>query len=276
MKKIISRLMFSMLAAVMLCGCASKNEAATVTVFAAKSLNTVMDELISIYVQENPGVTINTNYDSSGTLQTQIEEGASCDVFFSAAQKQMDALEKEGLIEAGTRANIVNNQVCLVAAKGSATKVTGLADIEKAESVALAGGSVPVGKYTRVALVNMGKVGKNENPSEITTQEISDALNGVTINECANVGAVAVAVAEGANEVGTVYYSDYKGYEDRMDIIEIVPYDLTGDVIYPLAQIVNKEASERDKKAAADFISFLKSDRAKEVFEKYYFDTNVN
>ncbi len=249
-----------------------------ITVFAAKSLNTVLNEsIIPAYNELQPDVTIVPSYDSSGTLMTQIEEGAACDVFFSAAQKQMNELEEKGLVADGTRNDIVNNQVCVVTYDGSGTKVTGLDDLALASSMALADGSVPVGKYTREALVAAGMVDAPEDGdvSSITTQEISDALGGLEINECANVGAVAAAVSEGANEVGTVYYSDTYGLEDRLVILEKVPYDLTGDVIYPAAQIVNDEADDAESAAAADFAAFLASDTAKEIFDSYYFDTNV-
>ena len=251
-------------------------EATTVTVFAAKSLNTVMEELIAEYNKTQPNVSIVGSYDSSGTLMTQIEEGAACDVFFSAAQKQMDQLQDEdGLAVDGTRHNVVNNQVCVVTWKGSGTEVTGLSDIGKAKSIALADGSVPVGKYTRQAMVNAGMLDKVDDVSQITTSEIQEALGGVEINECANVGAVTAAVAGGSNEVGTVYYSDTYGFEDRLQILEVVPYELTGNVIYPVAQIINKEADELEQSTAEDFINFLTSDDAKTIFQKYYFDTDV-
>ena len=247
----------------------------TVTIFAAKSLNGVVDELISMYNEEQPNVEIVTSYDSSGTLMEQIEQGAACDLFFSAAQKQMDQLEGDELLVDGTRANVVNNQVCVVTYKGSDTKVTGLEDISKAESFALADGSVPVGKYTRQAMVNAGMLDKVDDVSTITTQQVSDALGGIEINECANVGAVTAAVSEGSNEVGTVYKSDTYGLEDKLEILQVVSYDLTGNVIYPIAQIKNEEADELQSEAALDFLHFLTSDKAKAVYEKYYFDTDV-
>lgn len=251
-------------------------EATTVTVFAAKSLNTVMEELIAEYNKTQPNVSIVGSYDSSGILMTQIEEGAACDVFFSAAQKQMDQLQdQDGLVIDGTRHNVVNNQVCVVTYKGSGTAVTGLSDIGNAKSIALADGSVPVGKYTRQAMVNAGILDKVDDVSQITTTEIQNALGGVDINECVNVGAVTSAVAEGSNEVGTVYYSDTYGFEDRLEILEKVSYNLTGNVIYPVAQIVNNEADELEQSAAEDFINFLVSDDAKTIFQKYYFDTDV-
>lgn len=247
----------------------------TVTIFAAKSLNSVVDELIGMYNETQPNVEIVTSYDSSGTLMEQIKEGAVCDVFFSAAQKQMDELEEGGFVIEGTRANVVNNQVCVVTYKDSGTSVTGLENIGDAESFALADGSVPVGKYTRQAMVNAGMLEEADDVSAITTEEVSAALGGIEINECANVGAVTAAVAEGSNEVGTVYKSDTYGLEDDLEILEIVSYDLTGDVIYPIAQITDEEGDELRSEAALDFINFLTSNEAKEVFEKYYFDTDV-
>ena len=282
MKKMITVVLAGLMSLAALCAVsAAETEALDETeiiVFAAKSLNTVLDEsIIPAFNELQPNVKITPSYDSSGTLMTQIEEGAACDVFFSAAQKQMNELQEKGLVVDGTRADIVNNQVCVVTWAGSDTKVTGLANIADASSLALADGSVPVGKYTRQAMVNAGMIEAPEDGdvSQITTQEISDALGGIEINECANVGAVGAAVSEGANEVGTTYYSDTYGLEDRLQIIEKVPYDLSGDVIYPAAVIVNPEADELQSEAAESFVSFLTSDTAKEIFDSYYFDTDL-
>ncbi|MFR1611284.1 MAG: substrate-binding domain-containing protein, partial [Anaerobutyricum soehngenii] len=90
-----------------------------------------------------------------------------------------------------------------------------------------------------------------------------------------NVSKVLMAVAEGSCEVGTTYYSDIYGYEDDIKILEKVSSDLTGDVIYPIAQIVNKEADKKQTEAAEDFMDFLLSDEAAKVFESYYFDTDI-
>lgn len=250
-------------------------EETEIQVFIAASLNTVMTELAEEYNKEHPEVKITYNADSSGTLLTQIEEGYECDIFFSAAQKQMDQLEKDGLVVDGTRANAVNNQVVVVSLKDNGTKVTGLENLNEASSIALAGGSVPVGKYTRQALVNLGTLNKVDDVSTITTQEISDALGGVEISEQDNVSKVLAAVVEGSCEVGTTYFSDTYGYEDKLDILQKVSYDLTGNVIYPIARVQNDEADEVQNKAADDFIKFITSDAAKAVFDSYYFDTNV-
>ena len=194
-------------------------EETEIQVFIAASLNTVMQEVAAAFNEQYPNVKITYNADSSGTLLTQIEEGYACDVFFSAAQKQMNKLEQEdGLVVEGTRANVVNNQVVVVTRKDSGTAVTGLADIAKASSIALADGSVPVGRYTRVAMINSGLLEGYEvdAASDITTQQVSDALGGVEISEQGNVSKVLAAVVEASCEVGTTYYSDTYGY-DRLD-----------------------------------------------------------
>ena len=250
-------------------------EETEIQVFIAASLNTVMTELAEMYHEEHPEVKITYNPDSSGTLLTQIREGYECDIFFSAAQKQMDDLEADGLVEAGTRADVVNNQVVVVARKDSGTSVTGLENIGDAESIALAGGSVPAGRYTRQALINMGMLPETDDPASITTEQVSEALGGVEISEQDNVSKVLAAVVEGSCEVGTTYYSDTYGYEDDLDILQAVSYDLTGNVTYPIARVVNEEADEAQSAAADDFLAFILSDEAEAVFESYYFDTDV-
>lgn len=246
-----------------------------IQVFIAASLNTVMTQLAEEFNKEHPEISIVFNADSSGTLMTQIMEGYECDIFFSAAQKQMNSLEEEGLLVEGTRANVVNNQVVVVTLKDSGTAVTGLSSLGDAESIALAGGSVPVGKYTREALVSLGILEETEDVAAITTEQISQALGGVEISEQDNVSKVLIAVAEGSCEVGTTYYSDTYGYEDKLDILEYVSYDLTGNVIYPISMVVNPEADAAQSQAARMFYDFVLSDEAKTVFDSYYFDTDV-
>ena len=254
---------------------ADKEEDVELQVFIAASLNTAMTDIAERYEKEHPNVKIVYNADSSGTLLTQIEEGYECDLFFSAAQKQMDQLEADGLVVEGTRHNVVNNQVVVITLKDSDTAVTGLENLNEAKSIALAGGSVPVGKYTRQALMNLGILDKVDDASTITTEQVSEALGGAEISEQANVSKVLIAVTEGACEVGTTYYSDTYGYEDQIKILQTVSYDLTGNVIYPICRVENKEADDAKKKAADDFLAYVTSDDAKKIFDSYYFDTNV-
>ena len=184
-------------------------------------------------------------------------------------------MEEEGNLVEGTRKNVVNNQLCVITLKDSGTKVSGLETLKDAKSIALADGTVPVGKYTRQALVALKILPETEDVSKISTKEVSEALGGVEISEQSNVSKVLAAVVEGSSEVGTTYYSDTYGYEDKIQILEKVPYDLTGNVIYPIAQIKNEEASQEEQDAAKDFLAFVTSDNAKTTFQKYYFDTNV-
>ena len=284
-KKLLAiALMLAMVFAFTACGGGSSEEAAepeeqvettTVNVFAAASLSAVMADFEASYEEAKPGVDIVVNADSSGALLTQIQEGAPCDVFFSAAQKQMDTLEEEGMVVEGTRTNVVNNQLVVITQPDSETAVTGLADIANAKSIALADGSVPVGKYTRQAMINLGLLAEVEDPAAITTQEVSDQLGGVEISEQGNVSKVLAAVEEGSCEVGTTYLSDTVGHEDSVRILETVGYDVTGNIIYPVAQITNQDADEAETAAAADFLAYITNDDAKALYQKYGFDTNV-
>ena len=154
----------------------------------------------------------------------------------------------------GTRVDLLNNQVCLVTYKNSGTAVTGFAEISKAKNMAHA-----------------DVEGDASKPQDISDSDISKALDGLEINSCANVGAVASAVAEGANEIGTVYYSDTFGYENQLDIIEKLPNSLTGDVIYPIAALKGDSTTSDELEAAKEFIAYLQTDEAMSVFEKYHF-----
>lgn len=296
-KRIVSLVMVVMLVASMLIGCSSKKinkddktkttstevetektstdtetEAETeIQVFIAASLSGAMEELKNLYTKKHPNVTITYNADSSGTLLTQVQEGYECDIFFSAAPTQMNTLEEEGFLVDGTRKNLLNNQVVLITPKGSGTKVTGFDNMNLAKSMALAGGSVPVGKYTRTILMNLGLLEVVEDTALYTTEEVSKALGGIEINECGNVSKVTESVKEGSNEIGTVYYSDAYSVKDDVDIIAYADKALTGDIIYPVAMLNNTEADDSQKQAAADFLAFIETEEALAVFEKYMF-----
>ena len=273
MKKMAALCM--MLALLTGCSASRGGEKTELVVFAAASLTETLTALGEQFMAEHEDVSLVFNFDSSGTLKTQIEEGAVCDVFLSAGQKQMDELEGAGMVVDGTRTNVVNNQLVVVTQPDSKTEVTGLADIGKAKSIALADGSVPVGKYTRQAMINLGLLKEAEDPAAITTQEVSDQLGGVEISEQGNVSKVLAAVEEASCEVGTTYLSDTVGHEDSIKILETVGYDVTGNIIYPVAQIVNQDADEAETAAAADFISFITNDSAKALYQQYGFDTDV-
>lgn len=235
-------------------------EKADLTIFIAASLSNSMNAIKELYAKQQPNVTITFNADSSGTLQKQIEEGAACDMFFSAATKQMDALKQGGFVEESSVANLLKNEVVLIKAKGSTTKVTRFDNITNATNLALAGEDVPVGQYAREIFTNMGT---------------SDAIMKMEINECANVTAVLTAVSEKSNEVGVVYATDAASMPDSVEVIASAPESaLKTPVVYPVALIHNKEAKEAQIAAAKDFLNFLQTDEATKVFEKYGFTIN--
>ena len=231
---------------------------ATLNIDVAASLKNSMTEIVELYNKKQPNITIRINADSSGTLQNQIEESAGTDVdmFFSASTKQMNKLKEEGYINEDSVSNLLKNEVVLISAKGSGTKVTGFDNITEAKSFALAGESVPVGQYSRQIFNKLG---------------INEAINKMEINQCDNVSAVKDAVAEGSNEVGTVYYSDYYSVKDKVDLIARADESWCDPIVYPVGLVNNKNADDNQRKAAEDFINFLNTDEAKTVFEKYMF-----
>ena len=259
-KKLIAAMMAGVLSAGMLSTgvfAADTDLKGEVNTFIAASLSNAMEEIQKNFNETYPDVEILYNTDSSGTLQTQIEEGARCDIFFSAADKQMNALVDENLAKKDTVEDILENKVVLIKPKDGETKVTGFENITDAANIALAGDSVPVGQYAREIFDNLG---------------ITDEVNKMEINEGKNVSEVLAAVSEGSNEIGIVYATDAASVADKVDVIAEAPADaLKTPVLYPVGLIEDKEASEDDTAAAEAFLEYIKSDDAMKVFEKYGF-----
>ena len=259
-KKLIAAMMAGVLSAGMLSTgvfAADTDLKGEVNTFIAASLSNAMEEIQKDFNETYPDVEILYNADSSGTLQTQIEEGARCDIFFSAADKQMDALVDEDLAKKDTVEDILENKVVLIKPKDGETKVTGFENITDAANIALAGDSVPVGQYAREIFDNLG---------------ITDEVNKMEINEGKNVSEVLAAVSEGSNEIGIVYATDAASVADKVDVIAEAPADvLKTPVLYPVGLIEDKEASEDDTAAAEAFLEYIKSDDPMKVFEKYGF-----
>ncbi len=259
-KKLIAAMMAGVLSAGMLSAgvfAADTDLKGEVNTFIAASLSNAMEEIQKDFNETYPDVEILYNADSSGTLQTQIEEGARCDIFFSAADKQMNALVDEDLAKKDTVEDILENKVVLIKPKDGETKVTGFENITDAANIALAGDSVPVGQYAREIFDNLG---------------ITDEVNKMEINEGKNVSEVLAAVSEGSNEIGIVYATDAASVADKVDVIAEAPADaLKTPVLYPVGLIEDKEASEDDTAAAEAFLEYIKSDDAMKVFEKYGF-----
>ena len=289
MKRAISLLACGALLSGLLMGCgpsgapASTGESddqeakTTVYVSIAASLVSSFEEIIPLYNETHPNVTISVNSGSSGKLMQEIQEadGHGIDIFFSAGKSQVTTLEEDGLVVEGTTQDLLQNQLCLVTGKDSGTAVTGWDNIGDAANMALCDGSVPVGKYSREAFVSLGYLPDTDDNSAYTSPEISEALGGIEINECADVSVAAQAVAEGSNEIGTIYYSDYYDFQDDLNIIAQDDGTLTGPIVYPVCQIVNPEADEAELAAAEDFLAFLQTEEVAAIFESHCFIVGV-
>lgn len=259
-KKIISVMLAGVLAAGMSAGsvqAAAEDTSGDLYVFIAASLNNAMEEIQKDFNEDYPDVNILYNADSSGTLQTQIEEGSRCDIFFSAATKQMDALVDEELAKKDSVVDLLENKVVLIKPKDGETKVTGFENITDAKNIALAGEDVPVGQYSREIFKNLG---------------IEDDVNKMEINEGKNVTDVLASVSEGSNEIGIVYATDATSVADKVDVIAEAPEgSLKTPVLYPVGLTVDAEASDEEAAAADAFLEYLQTNDAMKVFEEYGF-----
>jgi molybdate transport system substrate-binding protein len=236
------------------CG-SDKNMEATITIAAAASLQTALEEkIIPAFNEIYPDIKVQGTYDASGKLQTQIEEGADVDLFFSAALKQMDALVDGGYVNKDDVVDLLENEIVLVGGIDEDTSAyTSFADIVKADTIAIGDpASVPAGQYAQEALTNLG---------------IWDTVMGKTLSLGTNVTQVVSWVAEGSAQVGIVYNSDAVAVADQIKIIAKAPADSVSKCIYPVAVLTGSKQSE----AANLFLDYLKSDDALSIFESYGF-----
>ena len=288
MKKSFAVVMAAMMAAGMMTGCSSKPQETTaaateaettaeettaaeteaeskeeakadlgeqsILVAAAASLkNAYEDELIPMFEEQYPGVTVEGTYDSSGKLQTQIEEGLEADVFMSAATKQMKALDEEGMIVSDSIVNLLENKIVLIVPAGSDSKIDSFEKIGDAESIALGDPeSVPAGQYAKEALTNLN-----------VWDSIQDKVSfGTNVTEVLN------QVAAASADAGIVYATDAASKADQVTVVAEAPEgSLEKKVIYPVAVV--KATTHED--AAKAFVDFLQTPEAIAVFESYGF-----
>ena len=232
-------------------------------VFAAASMTETLTELKAMYEADHPGVTITYNFDSSGTLKTQIQEGADCDLFISAAPKQMNQLDSncdaeqnpEGLdfVLQGSRVDLLENKVALVVPEGNPKGVESfdqLAELLKAGGILFAMGNsdVPVGQYTQKIFDFYG----------LSEEELANA--GV-ISYGTNVKEVTTQVTESSADCGVVYATD--AFSAGLTVADTATKDMCGQVIYPAA-VLNVS---KNPEAAQAFLDFLRTPEALAVFE---------
>ena len=242
---------------------AASGESVELIVFAAASLTETLNAIAETYSAENPGVTFSFNFDSSGTLKTQIQEGADCDLFISAGQKQMNQLDitasadvnKDGLdfVDADSRVNLLENKVVLCVPEGSDKGIDSfdaLAEHLKAQDILFCMGNsdVPVGQYTQKIL------------AYYQLDEAALAAAGV-ITYGSNVKEVTTQVTEGSVDAGVVYCTD--AYSAGLTPVDEATKEMCGQVIYPAA--VMKAAPNAE--TAKEFLAYLQTDKAMTVFE---------
>ena len=226
----------------------------TITLAAAASLEKSFTEhLIPMFEEANPGVTVKGTYDSSGKLQTQIEEGAPADLFFSAATKQMTALNDEGLMDPDSIVKLLENKVVLIVPEGSDKDITSFEDVAT-DKVGMIGlgepGSVPVGQYSEEIFTSLG---------------ILDTVK-TKANYGSDVRTVLSWVETGAVDCGVVYATDaYVG--ENIQIVCEAPVGSCKQVIYPVGIVKASENAD----AAAEFLAYLQTDHAMQKFEGYGF-----
>lgn len=253
MKKRIN-LLLAMLMAASLAACGGgKSEEIELTVFAAASMQETLTEIGEKYMAEHANVTLSFNFDSSGTLKTQIQEGAVCDIFISAGQKQMDQLDiaasaevnTEGLdfVREGTRFDLLENKVVLAVPQGNPANIgsyDGLRAALEAGTVLLAMGNsdVPVGQYTRKIFAWWG------------LDEERLAAGGC-ITYGSNVKEVAIQVAEGAVDCGIIYSTD--AFSAGLSVVDTATAEMCGRVIYPAA-VLSISARPDEAKAFLDYV----------------------
>ena len=275
--KFVKRIGVAVLAACMVLSCvgcgssSNKGAAEGTTEIAAEGGQTKIsvaaaatfdDELIPLFEKENPGVTVEGTYASSGDLQQQIESGLDADVFFSAATSNMDTLVDENLVDKDTVVDLLKNDVVLIMPKDSKLGIKGFKDITKADTIAIGDPeSVPAGKYAKEILTTLGVYDEVEKKASL----------GASVTE------VLSWVAEGSADAGIVYATDAQTENTNGDDKEDVDIVATAEdsmmqtpVIYPVGTV----SSSAHKDEAKAFEAFLQTDEAKAILEKAGFTIN--
>ena len=246
---------------------ASSGESVELIVFAAASLTETLNAIAETYSAENPGVSFRFNFDSSGTLKTQIQEGADCDLFLSAGQKQMNQLDStasaevntEGLdfVDSKTRMDLLENKVVLCVPENDDKGIDSfdaLAEHLKAGDILFCMGNsdVPVGQYTQKILACYG-----------LDEEALAAAGVITFGS--NVKEVTTQVSEASVDAGVVYCTD--AYSAGLTPVDEATAEMCGQVIYPAAVLKNALHAE----AAKAFLAYLQTEEAGSVFESVGF-----
>ncbi len=220
---------------------------------AASLKNAYDDKLIPMFEEKYPGVKVTPTYASSGDLQSQIENGLDADVFMSAANKQMNALADEGIVDNSTNLQFLENKVVLIVPADSDANISSFDDLKDVKGNIAIGDpeSVPAGQYAREVLNNTG-IWDTVEPKLSLGTDVTAVLN---------------QVAQGSADCGIVYATDAKSTDDVKVVCEAPEDALKTPVIYPVAALKNST----DSNATQAFLDFLQTQEAKDVFVEYGF-----
>ena len=248
---LLSAAMFSML----LPGCSSDVNSSPVnlTVSAAASLSDALKETNKLYAQKESNMTITTNLASSGTLQTQIENGAPVDVFISAAPTQIDNLQRKNLLLNDTRINLLYNKVVVVVPIDSIQAITTFNDLTSDTVKKIAIGdpkSVPAGTYAQQAFDQLGITAKVQ-PKEVLAGDVRQVLTYVESNNV---------------DAGIVYATDAMT-STKVKVVASAPAEINAKIVYPAAVM----KASKNPGAAGAYLNFLSGPQASAIFEKYGF-----
>jgi molybdate transport system substrate-binding protein len=226
----------------------------TLLVSAAASLQGALKAIEPRFAQANPSIKLTYNFGASGALQQQIEQGAPVDIFLSAAQKQMNALQKKGLILTETRRNLLTNRLVLVVPSNSSRGLTGFRQLVNVNKIAIGEPrSVPVGQYAEEVFRNLGLLDQLK-PKFVFGSNVRNVIAAV---ESGNVGA------------GIVYATDAQ-LSSRVKRVATAPTNLHSPIVYPVAVL----KGSKNAAAAKVYVQFLSSNTAKAVFRSYGFGTS--
>lgn len=260
-KKVSSLILVVLLSLSLFSGCSkpkedtpiAKEEKAELLISAAASLTDVLNEIKEVYKEIEPNTTLTYSFGSSGALQAQIEEGAPADIFMSAAQKQMKALEEKGLILDGTNKTLLVNKVVLIVPANSNVNISSFDDLTKDDVKKIAigdPGNVPVGQYSEEIFTNLNILDKI-NSKTVLGNDVRTVLTWVESEEV---------------DCGIVYATDAYT-SDKIKIITEAPEGSHKEVSYPVAVV----KASKNAEAAKRFLDFLSTDKAVQLFEKYGF-----
>ena len=253
MKKFLALALFVLLGLSFTAQASSKE----LVVFAAASLTETLTRITAIYESKNEGVSVVCNFDSSGTLKTQIQEGAQCDVFISAAPRQINELQGLGLLLDETRTDLLENKISLAVPSGNPSGIKSFGELAQRLRdgkifLAIGNSDVPVGQYTQKIFEFYG------------LDEGALAQRGL-LTYGANVKEVTSQVSEAAVDCGIIYATDAKSA--GLEVVDTATRDMCGRVIYPAAVV--RESSDREE--AVKFLEFLKGEEAGEIFRSVGF-----